>query len=330
MNGIIKSLPQKLCFWAVLTLVAVLAPSIGNTQDFEPLFLTEATAKERGGHIQFESEHRPLPFRHYRLKSKIPYGSLQAFVRHPDGQLSIARLQKEEKGEMNVSFKTPLGDGPMHGIHTLYVVDQQIEGNRLLVRTAKWHTIHHSCGWGHGYKYDKDRTITKPLADVPLEISCLELWDGNFHSRVQSGDRLRFRVFSYGAPVAGANIRLISGKGWIKHEVTGKDGTAEFQLVRDYYPKNWKYFDSRHRERFTVVTEYESPSQGQFSGKDYSSVRYISSIPWTYIPSRKEYTSTAFGLSIGLLIIAIGALGFYIYRERRRRPYREVMFDEKD
>jgi len=329
MTGTLRNFPQKRYMLAVLILVAVATPSYARIPDLEPLYLTEAPAGKRGGPGQFESEHRPISLRRYRLSASTLYGSLQAFVRRPDGTVTVPQIEKEKEG-VTVSFQTPFGDGPMHGIHTLYVIDQGVENGRLWVRTAKWHTVHHSCGWGHGYKYDKDRILTEPLDAAPLEILCREFWDGNFHSKVQSGDRLQFRVFSYGVPAAGAEVRLTSGRGWSRRAVTAEDGTASFQLIRDYYPERWQDFDRRHRERFTVVAESEIQRQGRFSGKDYGRIRYIASIPWTYTPSRKEYTSSIFGLSIGFITMALAAAGIYVYRERRMRPYREVAFNEKD
>ena len=100
-------------------------------------------------------------------------------------------------------------------------------------------------------------------------------------------------------------------------------------MIRDYYPRRWGEFHSRHRERFTAIAEYEVLQAGLFAGKAYERIRYISSMPWTYAPSRSDYTSYLFGLSIGVLALTAGAAGVYIHRERRKKPYKEIVFSEK-
>lgn len=312
----------------ILILLIIIFPSIGQPYAPGPLLLSEApvpgSARSRG----FESEHRPRPMRRYRLEAAGLSGELKAFVLHPAGDLSQARVERTD-GSVTLSFKTPFGDGPMHGVHNLYVVDRQVLDNTLVVRVAKWHTIHHSCGWGHGYKYDRDRIQPKTLTSLPLEIACNGLWDKNFHSTVKSGDRLRFEVRLFGSLIADSEIRLTSGRGWTKQTSTGSEGAAVIQLIRDYYPRRWGEFHSRHRERFTVTAEYEVQQAGHFAGRAYDRVHYISSMPWTYAPSRNDYTSYLVGLGIGMLALTAGAAGVYMHRERRKRPYREIFFSEK-
>ncbi|RJQ63557.1 MAG: hypothetical protein C4530_03325 [Desulfobacteraceae bacterium] len=314
-------------------LLPIFVPSEGRPDAHEPLLLSEVQLRGKGRPPEFESEHRPLPLRRYRLgssgRSQNVSRNVEAFVLHPAGNISRPRIESGRR-DITISFETPSGDGPMHGVHNLYVVDRQVIGSCLVIRIAKWHTVHHSCAWGHAYKYDKNRTRAKTLDAIPLEISCENLWDGNFHSDVKSGDLLRFDVRFYGAPAAGAAIRLTSGQGWTKQEATESDGTAAFQLIRDYYPKRWDRFHSRHRERFTAVAEYEVSQKGSFSGEAYDRIRYISSIPWTYTPSRSDYTSDLFGLSIGFFAMTAAGAGVYLHRERRRKPYREIVFREKD
>lgn len=329
MTGTIADMRMRRYLQLIPVLLMIfMAPEV-RSDDHEPLFLTEASAKGKDRSREFESEHAPRPFRQYRLISSSPARDMEAQVLDPTGNVSEARMESAQ-GETTVSFKTPFGDGPMHGVHNLYVMDKQVIGNRLVIRIAKWHTVHHSCGWGHAYKYNSDRIRAKTLGSIPLEISCTEFWDGNFHSKIRSGDLLRFDVRLFGVPVAGAGIRLTSGKGWTKASVTEADGTASFQLIRDYYPTRWSDFHSRHRERFTVVAEYEVPQKGHFSGQEYDRILYISTLPWTYSPSRSEYTSYLNGLFIGFFALTAGAVGVFVYRERRRKPFREIVFREKD
>ncbi len=327
-NGIGRQLTVVLALWVIYA--AGLTPVEARPAEPSPLRLSEAPCEPtRGMRREFESEHRPVPVRRYRLVSEQPFGDLKALVRRPDGKLDPVRIEPEQDA-FRLSFKTPLGDGPFHGVHNLYAIDRQVADDRLIVRVAKWHTIHHSCAWGHDYKYDPDKIQAHSLDSIPLEISCQGLWDRNLHAGVRSGDWLRFQVLSYGVPVPGAAIRLTSGRGWTRQDRTAADGSTAFQLIRDYYPQTWNEFNSRHRERFTVTARFEVHQQGRFKGKDYNSVVYTASLPWTYYPSRKDYMSQAIGLFIGLFVLTAAAFGVFAHRQRRSRPYQEVIFSEKN
>ncbi len=313
----------------VLSAAALLVPPCSTAAaGMEPLHLSPLPAG--GGRGQrFESEHRPLPVRSYRLDVRDLSPDAEAYVLHPDGSVEAVALRRGGGG-VSLSFKTPFGDGPMHGVHNVYVLDRRVEGEVLTVRVAKWLTIHHHCSWGHGYRYDDERISPRSLATVPLEIVPEGLWDGNFHSRVMSGDRLVFKVLYRGRPVQGAMVRLRTAKGWTKEVVTDSRGAARFQLIRDYYPGRWTEFKSRHRGRFIVTAEYEVEDKGRYSGKVYERIRLISTLPWRYYPSRREYTSYASGLFVGVLFLTVSGAAVYAYRERRKRPYREVVLNGKD
>ena len=92
-----------------------------------------------------ESEHRPVPQRIYHLNELRRQAGVQAFVRRPDGSV----IEPELRFGVNpsLSFQTPMGDGPVHGANSVYVVEQGVEDNTLIVRTAEWITMHHNCGW---------------------------------------------------------------------------------------------------------------------------------------------------------------------------------------
>ncbi len=311
----------------ILIVVVLLMPALARSES--PLLLSELPRPGGGVRLEFESEHRPVPIRRYQLISERACGNnIQAVVRHPDGKRSDARIEANQ--ENRVSFKTPFGDGPQHGVHTLYVVNTQVVERRLVIRIAKWHTIHHSCGWGHAFKFDPQKIRVPAMETVPLEISCDGLWDRNLHAKLQSGDFLTCRVLQSGNPLPGAEIRLTSGRGWSKTVHTDDGGKAVFQLIRDYYTTDWNSFDRRHRERFTIVAEHAVRQSGLYDGREYDRIVYITSMPWTYSPSRTEYASYSAGLWVGVFSLAMGVGGIYFYRQRRSRPCRSVVFSEKD
>ena len=190
--------------------------------------------------MTLESEHRPVGKRTYYFNEHRRRAVIESYVRRPGGKVIEPELRLGYKP--NVSFSTPFGDGPVHGANSVYVVEQGVDDEILTIRTAKWITMHHNCGWGHNGKFDKALTTPQPLATIPFEIVVDKLWDTNFHLSVTSGDRLGITVLSYGQPVPGATVSLSSEKGWSKSAVTDKEGRVTIQMIRDYYPPLWSQF----------------------------------------------------------------------------------------
>jgi hypothetical protein len=279
----------------------------------------------RPGTVQ-ESEHRPVPKRAYHLTDLRRLAQVEAFVRRPDD--SIIEPELHLGVNPSLSFPTPMGDGPTHGANSVYVVEQGVEDNLLLVRTGKWITMHHSCGWGHDGKFDKTKIQPQSLYTIPFEIVINNLWDPNFHASVTSGDHLVITVLSYGKPVPGAKVTLSTEKGWSKQMVTNKNGTATLQLIRDYYPATWPEFHRTFRGKFLVTAQYDVDQKGSYRDKPYERVSYITTLPWKYSPSRQDYSSYTFGLLIGALTLTVSGVGVYAYRERRKKPYKRISFDE--
>jgi hypothetical protein len=273
-----------------------------------------------------ESEHRPVGKRTYYFNEPRRRAVIKSYVRRPDGKVIEPELRLGYKP--NVSFSTPFGDGPVHGANSVYVVEQGVDDEVLTIRTAKWITMHHNCGWGHNGKFDKSLTTPQPLAAIPFEIVVDKLWDTNFHLSVSSGDRLGITVLSYGQPVPGATVSLTSEKGWSKRAVTDKEGGVTIQMIRDYYPPLWSRFQRTHRGEFLLTAQYSADQQGSFRGDSYHRARYTTTLPWQYSPSSKDYASYAYGLALGLFGMTVSGFGVYIYRERRRKPYKGICFDE--
>jgi len=273
-----------------------------------------------------ESEHRPVPKRTYHFNEYRRQADITSYIRRPDGSV----IEPELRLGVNpgLSFPTPFGEGPVHGANNVYVVEQGVDDNVFVVRTAKWITMHHSCGWGHDGKFDQTLIHPQPLATIPFEIVVDELWDTNFHAKVTSGNRLRFSILSYGKPVAGARVTLTTDKGWSKKVVTDQDGMASVQMIRDYYPTSWPDFHRTHRSQFLVTAQYEADQQGTYKGTPYGRISYVATLPWKYSPSERDYSSYSYGLLIGTLAMTVSGVGVYAFRERRKRPYKGIVFDE--
>ncbi len=321
-----KGIARKFIF--LVSVVALALPCIASAADIKPLQLGLPPLSDRGRR-PVESEHRPAPVRIYSLNDANLSKDAEAYLLHPDGSIERVAIKKKGGG-ITLSFRTPFGDGPMHGVHNLYVIDRKVIDGILVVRVAKWMTIHHHCSWGHKYKYDRERLRPRFLDTVPLEIVGYGLWDGNFHSYTRSGDRIPFRVLSYGRPAPEARVRLCTARGWCREKITDSDGRVTFQLIRDYYPDSWSHFRSQHRDRFYVTAEYEIKDKGTYSGETYNAIKMVSTLSWWYSPSRKDYTSYLAGFSVGMITLTLTGVSIFIYRERRKRPLKEVVFNEKD
>jgi hypothetical protein len=295
--------------------------------DPAPASAAPATGKPQGRpQPTQESEHRPVPQRTYHFNEHRRLADINAYVRRPDG--SVIEPELRLGVNPSLSFPTPFGDGPVHGGNNVYVVEQGIDNNVFVVRTAKWITMHHSCGWGHDGKFDETLINPQSLDTVPFEIVVDDLWDPNFHARVTSGNRLRIRVLSFGRPVQGAKVTLTTDKGWSKTVKSDKDGVASVQMIRDYYPSSWTEFHRTHRGKFLVTARYDADQLGAYKGKPYERISYVSTHPWKYSPSERDYSSYSYGLLVGTLAMTVSGVGVYAYRERRKRPYKGIVFDE--
>ncbi|MEN8133991.1 MAG: hypothetical protein ABFS18_00455 [Thermodesulfobacteriota bacterium] len=282
--------------------------------------------RQQGQRPAQESEHRPQPVRTYYFNGHQRLAQIEAFVRRPDGSIIQPTLQLGVKP--NLSFPTPFGEGPGHGANNVYLLEQGVEDHVLVVRSAQWLTMHHSCGWGHDHKFDMERTQPQALNTLPLEIIIADLWDSNFHAKVTSGQMLTITALSYGKPLIGAKVQLQTAEKWVKEVVTDKNGSASLQLIRDYYPTKWSDFKRTKRGKFLVTAFYEAEEQGVFKDMEYERVRYITTLPWHYSPARADYSSYGLGLMIGLLGFTFTGGGIYFYRERRKKPYRGISLDE--
>ena len=280
----------------------------------------------------YESEHRPVPERSYQFNYYRRWADITAYVRRPDGTVIEPQLVLGNRAR--VSFPTVLADGPHHGAHSVYVVEQGVSSEVFTIRTAKWITMHHSCGWGHNKKFDDKMIHPQPLDTIPFEIVIDKLWDPNFHLSVSSGDTVKITVLSYGKPVSEALVTLSSDKNWTKEVVTDKNGNASIQMIRDYYPPLWAKFKRSHRGNFLVTAQYtplKNPlnfMNGNFKGDSYNQVNYVTTLPWMYTPSLNDYTSYSYGLGVGVLAMMVSGLGVFVYRERRKKPYKGISFDK--
>ncbi len=301
-----KIVALGMIFWLLIGASALCA---------QPLMIGYAPKPERGGRPVaggFESEHRPIPKRQYEIRGAKHPDQLAAFVVRPGGSVEDVTVLPGKTPL--VEFETPVQDGPFHGPHRLYVQEQYVEDKTLVVRTAQWITLHHSCRWGHDLKNERRLHQFSPCDRLDLDMIAAPLWDENFHVNLMSGDSLVVGVFFKGRPIQGADIRVTTEKKWQKTDATDSSGKAGFELIRDYYPSAWSVFDRDHPGHLLVSAQYVKDHAGVRQGKAYDRIRYESTLPWRYQPSRKDYQSQAIGLVIGLVVIFFSSLAVYVSR----------------
>lgn len=290
----------------------------------------ENSSASHGGHGghgtgdgRFESEHRAVPVRTYQILPEQLLPDAWAKMLQADGREKDLAI---ETCHTNIfSLKMDMGDGPMHGPDNIYVFDQQVKNGVLEVRTAKWLTIHHSCGWGHEYRNNPERLKARPLGSAPLDIVVDNLWDGNFHNGLHSGDDLVIHVFSYNKPVAGATVTITTEKGWTTRKKTDADGVIHVQLIRDYYPKIWQVFNRTELGRLAFTAEYSEEGHSSYKGEDFAKIHYLTSFSWKYVPASADYNSYGYGFMIGSLSLLGSSFGIYQYRLKRRKPREKVV-----
>jgi len=280
------------------------------------------------GEEQAHSEHRAGPEKTWYLNRHDLAPDAAAYIVRPDGTVAEGKL---EHGGNGWAFKVdtlPM-DGTQDGIFTLYVVDRIVADNMLQIRVAKANMINHSCGWGHQFKFDKERHRPKSLAWIPLELVGNDLWDASFHSKTMSGDRIAWTVLDNGAASGNIPVTFTTASGWSRTVETDEDGTASVQLIRDYYPERWIDFDARKKNGLVITAVREYDEQGELDGQSYGTVRIVSTLAWKYQPARADYRSYAFGLGVTALVAVASGAGVYAYRGRRRKPFEEAEPDDE-
>jgi hypothetical protein len=227
----------------------------------------------------------------------------------------------EDKG-----LSTAKMDFPDLGFYNAYWMQKMDHGGMLHVQVAKAEVLHGTCC----SKGVDDEEVAKPIINVkaPLELVREHYPDEGLFTRIVSGDKVNFTVFSFGLPVAGAKVTMISHKGWQSTQTSDADGRVSFIMIRDYYP-SWLEFKKRFKQSYLMTADLQIPSQVTLDGVTYKSAYYNSTLAGSYYPSPHDYRSYAWGLGIGFFVIVFGGLAVYLYRRRRLKPYQESRIDDK-
>jgi hypothetical protein len=301
----------------------------------EPLWLSDAAPHGHGnrsrGHSGPVEVRRGIYFKRLWLrKGATPKGA--DYITQADDTPSLVLIDTAgeiaEKalergggvGAFNVEFAMP-----DEGFYNAYVEQRRVAGDVLEVQVAKAEVLKHSCREGHDHVEEK--MPPRHHTAMPLEIVRERKPKEDFHTRLGHGDEISFTVLRNGTPLPGAQVTLTSGQGWSKRLVSDEAGRVSYTMIRDYYPP-WSLFEKRHAQPYLVNALYTLPEVGEINGQPYRKARYLASYSGSYYPSPDDYMSYAYGLSFGLFAMVSTGGGIYLFRRRRKRPYREVSFND--
>lgn len=273
----------------------------------EPLHLSLDGPGERVGRPSFESSHRPMRMRQYWLHGDA--GQTEAWVLWAHGQKEKLPIEKVA-GIASVRFETGFRGGPKHGVNQVYVLSKKETGGRLLVETAQWYNVNHSCGWGHPFRTEPEAVAPQVAPIEGLQLVVEQLWDGNLHKATEAGQWLDVRVLIQDQPAAGALVRLKTGSGWIKEVRADEKGRAKVQLISDYFPGDWSRFKAHHHSRLLLSAQWEASPEDPL---------YRASLPWHFDPARSDYQRYEAGALIGFGGFLVSGLGVFLWRRKRRR-----------
>lgn len=247
-------------------------------------------------------------------------GGRKLTLLHPDGTITDV---EPFSGPQGFGFLFPM---PKEGFYNAYLVEKAVDGDTLYTSVVKAEALKHNCGEGHNHVAGLMAPNT--LQGVPLDIIRERLPKEDFHTNIMSGDRVSFRVLYKGRPATGAEVKMVTAKGWTKTLKADAEGKVSYEMIRDYYPP-WTAFNKRQKENFLVLAAYSVDEAGTLNDKPYSKARYVGTLPGVYYPSKQEYTSYLYGLLLGLFAFTATGVGVYVHRTRRSKSRREERFNEK-
>jgi len=244
------------------------------------------------------------------------------FVCSPDGKPIEGNVSPGQWGYV-LTF-----EGNLEGFYNVYLFEKFVEGGTLNIVVAKAEVLSHKCSNGHaGIRKKMPPKIFKD--EICFEIVRKRISGEDFHTFLSSGDEVAFKVFLNGAPLKLADIKFCTQKKWAKNLKTDINGEAFLQLIGDYYPR-WNKLNKRKIHNFLVTAEYTEKKSGSCKGIPYERIHYTGTLGGSYIPSETMYTSYLYGLFLLIFVMIVTAAFIYFHRERRKKPYKEYVFSEKD
>jgi len=214
------------------------------------------------------------------------------------------------------------------GYYNTYLIIKKAVGDTLHVNIAKAELLNHSCRNGH-----HKRLEARPVRTYP-KITDFEMIRNrnpheDYHYFTSSGSEEVFKVIYDGKPRLGVKVTLNTEKGWSKTFFTDENGEINAQFIQDYFSK-WQELNSREIYYYMLKADYTTKKDIHYNGKDYSYVHYTLTMSDGYHPARTMYASMVWGLIVFLIALIASVAGIFIYKERRKRPFKEIKFNESN
>ncbi len=212
------------------------------------------------------------------------------------------------------------------GYYNAYLIIKKVKGDTLYINIAKAELLNHSCRNGHHKKLE-----ARPVNTYP-KVSKFEVYRKrqpyeDFHYFTFSGGDETFKVIYLGKPVSGVKVKINTEKGWSKTMLSDENGEINTKFIQDYFSE-WKELEHRKIFYYMLEAEYTIKKDINYKGKDYGYIHYTLTMSDGYRPSKTMYSSMVWGLIVFVITLVVSIGGIFIYKERRKKPYKEITFKE--
>lgn len=212
------------------------------------------------------------------------------------------------------------------GYHNAYLIIKKNAGDTLHINVAKAELLSHSCRNGHHKKLE-----SRPVEFYP-EITDFEMIrirhpHEDYHYFAASGNIETYRVMLKGEPLKGVKVTINTEKGWSKTLYTNENGEINTQFIQDYF-SSWQELNNRKIYYYMIEANFTLKKDINYNGNTYPFTNYTLTMSDGYRPSRTMYASMVWALVVFLTVIVVSSAGILIYKERRRRPFKEITFSE--
>jgi len=247
-----------------------------------------------------------------------------------DYQLSLlSPMGKKEKIELIKSetcfVKFELKE---EGYYNAYLKIKKGTGDTLHINIAKAELLSHSCRNGHHKKLEARSVRTYPEI-TEFEVIRVRKPYENYHYFTTSGDNETYKVLYLGKPVQGVKVTLNTEKGWSKSFFTNEMGIFSTEFIQDYFSK-WKELNKREIFYYMLRADYTIKKDVSYKDKHYNYIHYTLTMSDGYHPSKTMYSSMVWALIVFVITLIVSISGIFFYKERRKRPYKEIEFNESN
>ncbi|WP_428738582.1 4Fe-4S binding protein [Sulfurimonas sp.] len=239
-------------------------------------------------------------------KVAIPKTDVEFFA-YDTNQNPIEVQTKNEKGKTSYKFEIPHS-----GYYNVFAVSKTQD----IYKVAKLEYLYGQHGGSDVYTPDVKKILKTDK--VPLDLIRIKNEDEDrFFYRHAMGDELTFQALFDGKPLANATLSIAMQSGWQKRMRTDKDGKVQFNIIRDYFPKDGE-FDKRYKAEMLLTLNYE----------DVNKQKYMLTYPVSVYPNSDDYMSQKFALLLITLTLLVTGIIIYRFRKNRTKPFSELRYEE--